>query len=202
MTNDETKKQSNSATVQTLKQNYLYMIETKKPESTAKATHKSPTIQQEKKLNALIKTVHVNNNNHNNANNLIKSNKSNSVESIPSLLSYKINDFNKKLLKKNGNFKADSNNDNCLTANINSKDLTQQNNNHYNINNNNNNNNDNLPLTNIVNRQRTVNRSFRTAVDKSLDVPSIGKHFSFSLLFTRFDTYSRLMTCTIDTLFV
>ena len=33
-------------------------------------------------------------------------------------------------------------------------------------------NNDNFPLTNIVNRQRTINRSFRTAVDKSFDNPS------------------------------
>jgi hypothetical protein len=33
----------------------------------------------------------------------------------------------------------------------------------------------NYPLTNILNRQRTINRSFRTAVDKSFDVPISGK---------------------------
>lgn len=38
-----------------------------------------------------------------------------------------------------------------------------------------NSNDNNYPLTNILNRQRTVNRSFRTAVDKSFDVPTSGK---------------------------
>ena len=32
----------------------------------------------------------------------------------------------------------------------------------------------NYPLNNILNRQRTINRSFRTAVDKSFDVPISG----------------------------
>lgn len=40
-------------------------------------------------------------------------------------------------------------------------------------------NNDNFPLTNIVNRQRTINRSFRTAVDKSFDNPSTSGKISF-----------------------
>ena len=40
-------------------------------------------------------------------------------------------------------------------------------------------NNDNFPLTNIVNRQRTINRSFRTAVDKSFDNPSASGKIKF-----------------------
>lgn len=54
------------------------------------------------------------------------------------------------------------------------------------INNNQNTNSNQAPLSNILNRQRTINRSFRTAVDKSFDVPiSSGEWFN-SLTFFNF----------------
>jgi hypothetical protein len=47
-----------------------------------------------------------------------------------------------------------------------------------------NNNSNQAPLTNILNRQRTINRSFRTAVDKSFDVPTSSGEWFISFLNT------------------
>jgi len=78
--------------------------------------------------------------------------KSSSMESIPTVDI----DTNKKINNYYKNHVIYSNSNQEDTKNINSNEL-------------------NYPLTNILNRQRTINRSFRTAVDKSFDVPISGK---------------------------
>jgi hypothetical protein len=78
--------------------------------------------------------------------------KSSSMESIPTADI----DTNKKINNYYKNHVIYSNSNQEDTKNINSNEL-------------------NYPLTNILNRQRTINRSFRTAVDKSFDVPISGK---------------------------
>ena len=43
------------------------------------------------------------------------------------------------------------------------------------------------PLNSILNRQRTINRSFRTAVDKSFDIPLSGITVIIYFIITVFD---------------
>lgn len=88
--------------------------------------------------------------------------KSISIESIPSSLQP-----NNNTNKNNVNGHSQQ-----LSHLITSNNTKIENNSSSSKNNTSGSNNDNFPLTNIVNRQRTINRSFRTAVDKSFDNPS------------------------------